>query len=84
MNRRPSANPLWQEHLERLQRLHSRIPATRRRVRRRSPLTSEDRGKEARRAEWTAKPPGRVGRKLLAEIEPYLEFFAIARGRWLG
>jgi len=29
--------------------------------------------------EWTAPPPGRLGRRLLADIEPYLEFFAIAR-----
>jgi hypothetical protein len=37
---------------------------------------------EARRAlasESTAPPPGRLGRRLLAEIEPYLEFFALAR-----
>jgi hypothetical protein len=30
--------------------------------------------------EWAAQPPGRHARKLLAEIESYLEFFAIARG----
>jgi hypothetical protein len=46
---------------------------------------------EARRAlasEWTAAPLGRLGRCLLADIEPYLEFFALARqglGRgWAG
>jgi hypothetical protein len=34
---------------------------------------------EARRGESTATPPGRFGRRLLADIEPYLAFFAIAR-----
>jgi hypothetical protein len=29
--------------------------------------------------EWTARPVGRLGRPLLAEIEAYLHFFAIAR-----
>jgi hypothetical protein len=29
--------------------------------------------------EWAVQPPGRHGRVLLAEIESYLEFFAIAR-----
>jgi hypothetical protein len=40
---------------------------------------SADRAEEARCAEWTASPPGRLGRRLLADIDPYLEFFAIAR-----
>jgi hypothetical protein len=31
------------------------------------------------RDEWTAPPPGRLGRRLLADVEPYLDFFAIAR-----
>jgi hypothetical protein len=30
-------------------------------------------------AEWTAQPVGRLGRPLVAEIETYLEFFALAR-----
>jgi hypothetical protein len=30
--------------------------------------------------EWTAVPLGRLGRPLVAEIETYLEFFAIAHG----
>jgi hypothetical protein len=34
---------------------------------------------EARRGEWTSAPPGRLGRRLLADVEAYLEFFAIAR-----
>ena len=29
--------------------------------------------------EWTARPLGRLGRPLLADIEAYLQFFAIAR-----
>jgi hypothetical protein len=29
--------------------------------------------------EWTARPPGRLGRRLLADIESYLGFFAVAR-----
>jgi hypothetical protein len=29
--------------------------------------------------ELTARPPGRLGRLLLPEIESYLEFFAISR-----
>jgi hypothetical protein len=29
--------------------------------------------------EWTSRPPGRLGKRLLDEIEAYLEFFAIAR-----
>jgi hypothetical protein len=35
--------------------------------------------------EWTARPLGRLGRPLVAEIEAYLAFFSIARGepgRW--
>jgi hypothetical protein len=35
-------------------------------------------GDETRHAEWTAAPPGRLGRRLLADVEPYLGFFAIA------
>jgi len=33
----------------------------------------------ARLAEWSERPLGRLGRRLLPEIELYLEFFAIAR-----
>ena len=29
--------------------------------------------------EWTARPLGRLGRPLVAEIESYLHFFSIAR-----
>jgi hypothetical protein len=31
-------------------------------------------------AEWRPAPLGRLGRRLLPEIEAYVEFFAIARG----
>jgi len=33
----------------------------------------------ARLAEWRERPLGRLGRRLLPEIELYLQFFAIAR-----
>jgi len=33
---------------------------------------------EACRAEWHARPLGALGRRLLPEIESYLEFFAVA------
>jgi hypothetical protein len=32
-------------------------------------------------AEWHERPLGRLGRRLLPEIETYLEFFAIARAK---
>jgi hypothetical protein len=35
---------------------------------------------ESLAAEWTARPLGRLGRRLLPEIERYTEFFAIAHG----
>jgi hypothetical protein len=31
------------------------------------------------RSEWTARPPGKLGRPLVAEIGAYLEFFALVR-----
>jgi hypothetical protein len=34
---------------------------------------------DGRLAEWRVRPPGRLGRLLIAEVERYLEFFAIAR-----
>jgi hypothetical protein len=34
---------------------------------------------EALRREWSAPPPGRLGRRLLVDIELYLDFFATAR-----
>jgi hypothetical protein len=35
---------------------------------------------EAHRQEWGRRPLGRLGRRLLPEVERYVEFFAIARG----
>ena len=75
-HRTATGNPLWQEHLEQLRALRAR-PASRRAGARRGVGDAD--ANEARGAEWTATPPGRLGRRLLAEIEPYLEFFALAR-----
>ena len=72
-------NPLWPEHLGRLRHLHGQNPSGTRHSGTRRSLLSERDAKELRRGEWTATPPGRLGRRLLADIEPYLEFFAFAR-----
>lgn len=56
--------------------LWERIP---RRVDRTRVERSEWRQLTDERAEWTAPPPGSLGRSLVEEIEAYLEFFAIAR-----
>ncbi len=75
----PSDNPLWDAHLERLRQLDGErhgafVQGTRFRR-----SISDRQAAEARRGEWAARPPGRLGRRLLADLEPYLEFFAIAR-----
>jgi hypothetical protein len=75
----PSDNPLWDAHLERLRQLDGerhRALVQGARFRR---SISDRQAAEARRGEWAARPPGRLGRRLLADLEPYLEFFAIAR-----
>ena len=36
-------------------------------------------GRPGSLTEWTARPLGRLGRPLVAEIEAYLSFFSIAR-----
>jgi hypothetical protein len=77
MNAPTPDNPLWREHLERLRRLNGQGPSRARRTATR-PIVMND-WEEARREEWTATPPGRLGRRLLADIEPYLAFFTIAR-----
>jgi hypothetical protein len=41
----------------------------------------EERGPIDEWCEFTAGPPGRLGRLLLAEIERYLDFFAVAHAR---
>ena len=71
-------NPLWQAHLDRLRRLNGMTPPAGKK--RKRPLSSGDREPAwALHGELTANPPGRLGRRLLPEIEAYLEFFAIAR-----
>jgi hypothetical protein len=69
--RTQSGNPLWDAHLRRLRLLYGVA----------SLLPSGDREDEkARRSEWAPRPLGRLGRRLVADVDPYLEFFAIARG----
>ena len=77
MNAPPPGNPLWHEHVERLQRLAR--PRPQRQTGPRRPDVSDLEAEAAARGEWAAAPPGRLGKRLLADIEPYLEFFAIAR-----
>ncbi len=76
MSAPPSGDPVWEEHMERWRRI-SRRTAMQRRTER-SPLDGAD-ARQALASEWTAAPPGRLGRRLLADIEPYLDFFALAR-----
>jgi hypothetical protein len=64
-------NPLWDARLRRLRQLDG--------DRARVWVCSRE-AEEARRSEWTPRPLGRLGRRLFAELDPYLEFFAIARG----
>lgn len=66
----------WEEHMERWRRA-SRRAAMHPVAGRTSPDGGEARSAVA--AEWIAAPPGRLGRRLLADIEPYLEFFTLAR-----
>ena len=75
-----SDNPLWRAHLEQVQRIHGKPVATSAPPpRQRRPPISDREAAEARHAEWTAAGVGRLGRRLLAEVEAYLAFFAIAR-----
>jgi hypothetical protein len=64
-------NPLWDAHLRRLGQLYG----DRARV-----WVGSREAEEARRSEWAPRPLGRLGRRLFADLDPYLEFFAIARG----
>jgi hypothetical protein len=76
MNAPLPGNPLWQEHLEWVRVLHgdpATISTETQRV-----VTSDRQVEEIQHGEWTARPPGRLARRLIAEIETYLEFFAIA------
>jgi hypothetical protein len=56
---------LWERHPRDASRRRDALPPRRSDA---NPLT-----------EWTARPLGRLGRPLVAEIETYLQFFAIAR-----
>lgn len=78
MNSPSPGNPLWQEHLERLRRFHGQSPPGTRDPGMQRILMGHRDAEDARHGEWTATPPGRLGRRLFADIEPYLEFFAIA------
>lgn len=69
-------NALWEEHIDRLCRL-SRLTPARPATHRFS--TSRGDAEAIQRREWTAAPPDGFGQRLLADIEPYLEFFVIAR-----
>jgi hypothetical protein len=74
-----SNNPLWEAHLERLRKNNrERDGALAQGTRFRRSISDRE-AAEARRDEWAARPPGRLGRRLLADVELYLEFFAIAR-----
>jgi hypothetical protein len=64
-------------YLERVRALQQQ-PATARTAAQHD-LAGDREAEEARRAEWTAAAPGRLGRRLIADIDRYLEFFAIAR-----
>jgi hypothetical protein len=61
-------NSLWDLHLERLSAIHG--------VAARPAAIDAD---EALRGEWNTRPPGRLGRRLLADVDRYLDFFATAR-----
>jgi hypothetical protein len=72
-------NTLWDDHLERLSRIHAGRPSGSIRTTTRSAVVSGSDIDKALRSEWNARPPGRLGRRLLADVELYLHFFAIAR-----
>jgi hypothetical protein len=46
--------------------------------RRRARILGSNRSPINFRSEFSAHPPGRLGRQLLAEVETYLAFFALA------
>jgi hypothetical protein len=69
MNAPPPGNPPWQEHVKRLQRLYGTISAETKQATTGQTLSGDGGADEARRGEWTATPPGRLGRRLLADIK---------------
>ena len=72
-----SQNEQWHAHVERLRRLSGAAPRGTGGALR--ALVDALDARDAVRGEWTAAPPGRLGRLLLADVEPYLAFFAVAR-----
>jgi hypothetical protein len=72
-------NRLWDEHLEQLNQIYYGRPSFSAHPRTNRTAVEHGNAEDALRGEWTAGPPGRLGRRLLAEIEPYLDFFATAR-----
>jgi hypothetical protein len=76
MSAPPSGDPVWEGHMERWRRISRRTAGQR--GTERLPLDGAQ-VRQALASEWTAAPPGRLGRRLLADIGPYLEFFALAR-----
>ena len=73
-----NGNAPWDAHMERLTRIWDPSPKVAPRAAARSPVVSDAEAEKAARGEWNAIPPGPLGRRLLADIEPYLAFFAIA------
>jgi hypothetical protein len=71
-----SESRLTGEYIDRLRRLSLLTPQPT--ARQRFSISDGER-KAIRRGEWTASPPGRIGRSLLVDLERYLDFFAIAR-----
>ena len=80
MSASSSDNPLWRAHLEQVLRIHGKPAATSAPpARQHRPPMSDREAAQASHAELTADGVGRLGRRLLADVEPYLAFFAIAR-----
>jgi hypothetical protein len=76
MNQR---NGLGDEHVERTSRSYDGGLALPAHPTTRVVAIEDTRARDAPRGEWTARPPGRLGRQVLADVERYLDFFAIAR-----
>jgi hypothetical protein len=77
--REPPVNPIWEAHLEWLRRMYGHGQDEAARGRTRAAAISDCEADRARRSEWAARPLGRLGQRLFADLEPYLAFFAIAR-----
>ncbi len=79
MSTRSPANQLWEAHLERLRQLNGGLPPAALPPRARRAPIGDHEANDAVSGEWSAAPPGRLGRRLIADVEAYLAFFAIAR-----